>query len=196
MKKIAIMFAVAAMALSCNGGKNVSSRSKVSMGDLDDYFTVESCSIESDAATKGIDRMNSVTGTITLVLKKNNVPMNHKPGDLDYAMIRCGIPGSNNVVFMGQADAQVKDLLRANNGDQITLKFPVNGFDPVDPYSSMSESEKQDLRKAHFEGMTNPDRLESIDIEVSFKEPDDDSYDRSDADSDSDSDSDSDWALF
>ena len=62
------------MLVSC-GGSKPTKQATVSLGPLDDFFTVKSYTIESDSEEKGLEKLDKVKGTLTIVVKRNETEM-------------------------------------------------------------------------------------------------------------------------
>ena len=58
---------------------------EVSLDELDDYFTVKSYTIESDAEEKGVEKLDYVKGTLTIVVERNQDMMRYKPSQIKSA---------------------------------------------------------------------------------------------------------------
>ena len=72
MKKMyLVLFAIVTMGLvSCGGGSSKSSTQvPVTLGELDDYYTVKSYKLETDVAEKGMENLERRKGLSHLLLK-------------------------------------------------------------------------------------------------------------------------------
>ena len=93
--KRSIFLSVAAFATlftlaSCGGsGAKSAKQASVTFGPLDDFYTVKSYKIESDAEEKGVEKLGNVKGTLTIVVKRNAAEMKYKPSDIELASV-CG----------------------------------------------------------------------------------------------------------
>ena len=58
---------------------------EVSLDELDDYFTVKSYTIESDAEEKGVEKLDYVKGTLTIVIERYQDMMRYKPSQIKSA---------------------------------------------------------------------------------------------------------------
>ena len=190
------------MAVSCGGGSTSSNSSKqasksarqasVSLGDLDDYFTVKSYTIESDAEEKGVENIGKVKGTLTLVIKRNDQEMKYKPSDIDYAIF-AGISSSlDDFLFSGDCSAVVRKIVKMEPGSEESFSI---GFKCDDPYNQYRNEEvNATARQNAFDAITNKGGLDEIHINVEFKrealEALNASYSSSDDDDDDDDDDD------
>lgn len=174
MKKLyLVLFAIVAMGLvSCGGGKS-SSQIPVSLDVLDDYFTVKSCKLETNAAEKGLEHLADAKGMLTLVLKRNKEVMKLKPSDIEYA----GLEGSTNAtsykVFDADIDGIAKKLVKLEPGAEETLEISVRIIDPYNRFNS--DEENQRYRQAHYDALTGvKGALSEVSFYLSLKEEDED----------------------
>ena len=157
--------AVAAFATSCGGGSVVKSKqAEVSLDVLDDYFTVKSYAIESDAAEKGLEKLDAVKGTLTIVVERNKEPMKLKPSDVEYADFVGDISSSNYYVFRGDCEAAVKKLVKMEPGTTETLTLGFKGIDPHRSYKS--DEENQEARQNAYDALTKRECLDQIKFDI------------------------------
>ena len=175
MKKIAfIMLAVVSMALvSCGGGGSSSSSKRgpeISLDELDDYYDVKSYKLETNAEEKGMDHLDAVKGTLTLVLKRNKEEMKLKASQIESANVKAspkGYDGFSNL-FYGECDGLIKRIVKENE-KEVTLEIPIKGIDPA-KYSFDSEEKKEEERTAFYNALTKSECLGEINLNVYLKD--------------------------
>jgi len=154
------------MLASCGG--STPSSSIVDIGKLDDYFTVVSYKLETDAKEKGIEHLDDVHGTLVLVIQRNKQEMKFKPSNIEDASITGSTPGTSYYVFRGDATATAKSLLKMAPGKKETVSFVIKGIDPYNKYNS--EEENTSNRKQHYEALTKKGLLDKIELDISWDE--------------------------
>ena len=189
MKK-AIFFAAAvvcAVATSCGGGATKSVRqANVSLDELDDYCTVTSCAIESDAKDKGLDNLDKVRGTLTIVVKRNDTKMKYKPSEVYLAYVYGDYEDAPSYVFGADCEAAVKKIIKMEPGSEETFAI---GFTAIDPYTkNNSDEENANFRKNAYEVLTNKVALDQIIFEIDLRNGDLDDDDEDDSDEDDEED--------
>lgn len=172
MKRIIVRLSLMAVAVvsmaSCGGGSAPKARmASVSLDELDDYFTVTSYTIDSDVKEKGVDRLAEAKGTLTLVVKRNNVEMKYKPSDVEYAKVAGDISTSDYYVFRGDCDAAIKKLLKVEPGKEETIDMGFRVIEPENPFDS--DEEKAQRKQNIFDALTKPGCLDQIVFDVEFK---------------------------
>lgn len=192
MKRLFVMLAVvavAAFATSCGGGSIVKSKqAEVSLDVLDDYFTVKSYAIESDAKEKGLEKLDAVKGTLTIVVERNKEPMKLKPSDVEYADFGGTISSSIFYVFHGDCDAAVKKLIKMEPGTTETLTLGFKGVDSS-KYTD-SEEEKQEVLQNIYDALTKRECLDQIKFDIDLTSAAEKALNLTDDDDDDDDD---DW---
>ena len=164
-----ITIAAAVIAFTACGSKSQSkSATAVSLDELDDYFTVKSFKVETDAKEKGIENLGAVRGTLTLELKRNDTEMKYKPSDMDYATVGGEITSSSTYVFRADCDAVVKNMIKMAPGTTETITVNIKGCDPYNKFNS--DEENQRLRQDHFDALTKDNQLGQICFDIEFKE--------------------------
>lgn len=171
MRKIASIFsfvAVATLLVSCGGSKPATKQATVSLGPLDDFFTVKSYTIESDAEEKGIEKLDKVKGTLTVVVKRNDTEMKYKPSDIEYATVGGEISSSSYYVFRGDCDAVIRKMVKMEPKTEESFTI---GFRGVDPYNRFnSEEDNSTNRQNAFDALTKKGCLDQICFDVEFVE--------------------------
>ena len=174
MKRILCILSLAAavVALSACGGSTSGKGAKgvkgimVSLDELDDYFTVKSCSIESNAEQVGIDNLKNVKGTVTIVLTRNKQEMKYKPSDVEDAQFKGDASSSYYAVFHGDCEAAIKKILKMEPGSEETLAL---GFKVEDPYYQFrSDEENQSNRQNIYDALTTPGGLDQVLFDITF----------------------------
>ena len=155
MKKMyVVLFAIVTMGLvSCGGGSSKSSTQvPVTLGDLDDYYTVKSYKLETDVAEKGMENLEKAKGTLTLVVKRNKEEMKLKPSDIKWAEIEGSTEISSYKVFGADIDGIARKLVKLEPGTEETIEIPIKIYDPYNMFNS--DEENQTLRQAHYDALT------------------------------------------
>ena len=155
---------------SCGGGSTAKSAKKasVSLDELDDYFTVKSYTLESNAGDLTPEQLGKVKGTLTLVIKRNETPMKYKPSDVEYATFFGQITSSNYNVFTGDCDAAIKKLMKTEPGAEETISLGFKGIDPH--YSFRSDEDNLTDRQNAYDAITKPGCLDQILFDIEFKD--------------------------
>ena len=169
MKKLFIIISLIALSAgitSC-GGSSKSKQALVTLGELDDFFTVKSYSLESDAEQKGVDNLKNVKGTLTLVVKRNKEEMPLKPSDVDYADFGGEIASSAFYVFKGDCDAAIKQMLKMEAGKEETFTLGFVAIDPYDKYNT--EEDNKTERQNIFDALTKSGCLDQITFDIEWK---------------------------
>lgn len=175
MKKLLLLLiAAATMAFaSCGGGSKTSYQVPVTLDELDDYFTVKSYKLETNAAEKGLEHLSDAKGTLVLVLKRNKEEMKLKPSDIKYAEISGSTNLTSYYIFQADIDGIARKLVKVEPGKEETLEIPVRIIDPYNQFNS--EEENQKYRQAHYDALTGvKGALEGISFDVELKDEDDD----------------------
>ena len=169
MKKTLMLFSLAAVvvALASCGGKS-SKKVQFSLDELDDFFTVKSYTIESNAKEKDPEHLSDICGTLTLVVMRNPGEMKYKPSDIDYAKFAGESSLSNYYIFKGDCDAAIKQLLKINPGDKETLTLTFKVTDPYNEYNTAEENQR--YRQEKYDALTQNDRLDQILFDIEFKD--------------------------
>ena len=159
--------AIATMMISCGGSKS-SKMASVTLGPLDDYCTVKSYTIESDAQEKGLEKLDNVKGTLTIVVKRNNEVMKFKPSDIEDADVKGDISGTSYYVFRGDCDAVARKIVKMEPGSEETFTI---GFKGIDPYSSFNSAEENAAnRQSAFDALTKKGCLDQIIFNIEMVE--------------------------
>lgn len=168
MKKIMpmLLLAVATVVMTSCGGAPAKSAS-VSLDELDDFCTVKSYTLESDAQENGIGKLDNVKGTLTLVIKRNKNEMKYKPSDVCSAQVKGEISASSYYVFKGDCDAVVKKIVKMEPGTEETFTIGIKGIDPYNKYNS--EEENKQNRQNAFDALTKKGCLDQICFNIDFK---------------------------
>ena len=145
----------------------------ITLDELDDYYIVKTCKLETNVAEKGIAHLADAKGTLTLVLKRNKEEMKLKPSDIEFAEVA----GSNNVtiykVFTADIDAIARKLVKLEAGAEETLEIPVRVIDPYNMFNSDEENMK--YRQAHYDALIGvKGAMSEIYFDVSLKGEDED----------------------
>ena len=113
MKRIAFILtfvSIALLAFSCKGKKEATASAPAVelSANMEDYYTVVSVSQENNAKEMGIDNLKQITGTVTVVLKRNDEESSFRPEHLQGAMVWCDayIPEEDNwvTIFDGETN--------------------------------------------------------------------------------------------
>lgn len=167
ISSIISLVAVATLLVSC-GGSKPAKQATVSLGPLDDFFTVKSYTIESDAEEKGLEKLDKVKGTLTVVAKRNETEMKYKPSDIDYARVGGEISSSSYYVFRGDCDAVIRKMVKMEPKSEETFTI---GFKGVDPYNQFNSEEYNAANRQNaFDALTKKGCLDQICFEVEFVE--------------------------
>ena len=176
MKKMFLLLvAVTAMTFaSCGGGSSSSSyQVPVTLDELDDYFTVKSYKLETNAAEKGLEHLSDAKGTLVLVLKRNKEEMKLKPSDIEYAELEGTTNETGYKVFGADVDGIVRKLIKVEPGKEETIEIPVRIYDPYNRFNSDETNQK--YRQAHYDALTGvKGALKEIAFVVELKDEDDD----------------------
>ena len=175
MKKLLLLLiAAATMAFaSCGGGSKTSYQVPVTLDELDDYFTVKSYKLETNAAEKGLEHLSDAKGTLVLVLKRNNEVMKLKPSDIDYAELEGTTSATGYKVFGADVDGIVRKLIKVEPGKEETIEIPIRIIDPYNQFNS--DEGNQEYRQAHYEALTGvKGALEEISFYIELVDEDDD----------------------
>lgn len=169
MKKLIPLIAglCALLALSACGGSKATNAT-VSLGKLDDYFTVESYKLETDIADKDLLHLDDVKGTLTLVLKRNKEEMKFKPSQVESASITGSVSSTSYYVFRGDCTANAKMLIKMEPGKKETVVFNVHGIDPGRSYKSDEENAHD--RQIHYDALSKKGGLEEITLDIDWEE--------------------------
>lgn len=167
------MAAVVLTMASCGGGSSSKSsksakQATVSLDKLDDFFTVKSYILESDAEEKGVEKLGNVKGTLTIVVKRNNDEMTYKPSDIEYAEVGGEISSSSYYVFKGDCDAVIKKMVKMEPGSEETFTIGIRGVDPYNRFNS--EEENTTNRQNAYDALTKKGCLDQILFEIEFVE--------------------------
>lgn len=133
---------------------------EVSLDELDDYFTVKSYTIESDAEEKGVEKLDFVKGTLTIVVERNQDMMRYKPSQIKSASFYGHISTYSLSIFHGDCDAIIRKMVKMEPGskDIISLSFKV-----YDPYSLFNSEEKNIYNRQNvFDALTKKGCLDQI----------------------------------
>ena len=175
MKKILSILsfaAIAAMFVSCGGfGSKTAKDAAVTLGPLDDYYSVKSYKIESDAMEKGIEKLDKVKGTLTIVVKRNTDVMKYKPSSVDYADVQGELTNSFYNVFHGDCEAVVRKMLKMEPDSEETFTIGIKGIDPSMFFTS--DEEKATNRQNAFDALTKKGYLDQISFDIEFDEDED-----------------------
>ena len=172
MKKIIILLlaaTVTALVSSCGGNTPKSThKTSVALDELDDYYTVKSCGIESDAKDKGIEKLENIRGTITLVIQRNGQQIKYKPSDVKYATAEGEVSGSDYYLFRADCEAVVKKILKMEPDTEETFTI---GFTAIDPFNKYrSDEENAQSRQRAYEALTTKGGVDQVCIDIDFKE--------------------------
>lgn len=172
MKRISFILSLAMMALmlvACGGSGSGSQRqASVTLGTLDDYFTVKKYTLESDAKEKGIEKLDYIKGTVTIEVKRNNIQMKFKPSDVIDATIDGEVSGLGYYVFRGDCEGVVRKMMKMEPNTAETFSIGISAIDPYNKFSSDEENAAK--RQSAFDALTKPGCLDQISIDVGFKE--------------------------
>ena len=166
MKKLFAVLSLAAsavMLISCGGsGSKSSKEASVTLGVLDDYLTVKFYKIESDAEERGLENLDKVKGTLTIVLKRNKEVIPIKPSEIEDADVMGEISCSSSYVFSGDCEAVVRKIVKMEPEAEETFTIGFRGIDPWD----------KENRQAVYDALTKKGSLDQIqfDIEIAEKE--------------------------
>lgn len=168
MKKLFAVLSLAAsavMLISCGGsgsGSKSSKEASVTLGVLDDYLTVKSYKIESDAEERGLENLDKVKGTLTIVLKRNKEVIPIKPSEIEDADVMGEISCSSSYVFSGDCEAVVRKIVKMEPEAEETFTIGFRGIDPWD----------KENRQAVYDALTKKGSLDQIqfDIDIAEKE--------------------------
>ncbi len=164
MKKIILFLGVLLAVVSCKNSP--ANKANVTLEELDDYFSVESFSLVTNAKEKGLENLESVTGTLTLVVKRNKVEMALKPSDIDWAVVYGETPSYR--VFRGECDAVVRQMLKLDLGTKETFTIGIEST-----YSDSSwdeEAEKAKKKQDMFTALTSGENMTQIKLSIEKKE--------------------------
>ena len=195
MKRISIILSLAMMALmlvACgNSGSGSQRKASVTLGALDDFFTVKSYTLESDAEEKGIEKLAYIKGAVTLEVKRNNVEMKFKPSDVTDATIDGEVSGHGYYIFRGDCEGVVRKMMKMDPNTSETFTI---GFSAIDPYNKFnSDEENAAYRQTAFDAITKPGCLDQISVDVEFKEDYEKALKMLKSLSDNDDDDDDEW---
>ena len=158
---------------SCGGGSKTSYQVPVTLDELDDYFTVKSYKLETNAAEKGLEHLGDAKGTLVLVLKRNKEEMKLKPSDIEYAELEGTTNETSYKVFGADIDGIVRKLIKVEPGKEETLEIPVRIYDPYNQFNS--DEDNQRYRQIHYDALTGvKGAMEEIAFVVELKDEDDD----------------------
>ncbi|MBQ6729168.1 MAG: hypothetical protein IJQ83_03465 [Bacteroidales bacterium] len=175
MKKLFLLLVAAAamMFASCGGGSKTSYQVPVTLDELDDYFTVKSYKLETNAAEKGLEHLSDAKGMLVLVLKRNKQEMKLKPSDIEYAELEGTTNETAYKVFGADIDGIVRKLIKVEPGKEETLEIPVRIYDPYNQFNS--DEDNQRYRQIHYDALTGvKGAMEEIAFVVDLKDEDDD----------------------
>ena len=152
---------------SCGGSVSKSAKqASITLGPLDDFYTVKSYKIESDAEEKGAEKLDNVKGTLTIVVKRNAAAMQYKPSDIDYARVCGELSGSMYYVFTGDCEAVVRKIVKMEPDTEESFSIGFKGIDPFNQFKS--DEENAERRKAAFDAITKKGYLDQISFEIDF----------------------------
>lgn len=146
---------------SCNS----SSPLNVSLDELDDFYTVKSYKLESDAKEKGIEKLGYAKGTLTMVVVRNKNEMKYMPSDVCAAEVYGAV--SLRSVFEGECDAVIKQMLKMAPGTKETFTIGIKGIDPYNEFSS--EEKNTNNRQNAYDALTKKGCLDQICFDIVFK---------------------------
>lgn len=170
MKKFLMLLSLAAVvvALASCGGKPAK-KVQFSLDELDDFFSVKSYTIESNAKEKDPEHLEEISGTLTLVVARNQIEMKYKPSDVESASFKGDSSLSSlYYIFRGDCDAAIKQLMKINSGDTETLVLNFKANDPYSSYNSAEENQKN--RQIIYDALTQKDLIDQVLFDVEFKE--------------------------
>lgn len=172
MKRITFFLSLAMMALmlvACGGSGSGSKRkASVTLEALDDYYTVKSYTLESDAKEKGMEKLDNIKGTLTIEVKRNKEEMKLKPSDVVYARICGEVSGMNYYVFKGDCEGVVRKMIKMEPNSSETFTI---GFSAIDPFNKFSTDEENAARRqAAYDALTKTGCLDQISFEIELKE--------------------------
>ena len=177
MKRFIVLF-VALFAtlffLTCCGGSGskTSKQASVTFGPLDDFYSVKSYTIDSDAAEKGIEKLDNVKGTLTIVVKRNSAEMKYKPSDIEYATVCGEVSGSMYYVFKGDCEAVIRKIVKMEPESEDSFSIGFKGIDPFNKFNSDEENAAN--RQAAYDAITKKGCLDQISFEIDFVEQESD----------------------
>ena len=162
---IALSFALIVLS-SCGGSKPAPKN--VNLGNLDDYFTVLSYTLETNAKEKGLDHLDDVTGTLTLVVQRNKEEMKLKASDIEYAKVYGKLESTGYYAFSGKGTPLAKQLLKVEPGKKETVTVNIVGSDPGSSYNSAEKNAS--IRQRHLDAFFNPSQFDEIELSIEWKE--------------------------
>lgn len=164
------MVAAALTIVSCGGGSSSKSArlASVTLDELDDYFTVKSYTLETNAEEKGPEKLDYVKGTLTLVVKRGENQMKYKPSQVDDAGVRGSISSSNTYVFGGDCKAVIKKMLKMEPGTEETFSIGIKGYDPFNSF--WSDEQNAENRQNAYDALTKPGCLDEILFDIDFQD--------------------------
>ena len=163
-----MLFSLAAVVVafaSC-GGKS-SKKVQFSLDELDDFFTVKSYTIESNAKEKDPEHLEEISGTLTLVVARNQGDMKYKPSDVEDAEFTGDSSLSDYYLFRGQCTAAIKQILKLNPGDSETMILNFKVSDPYNEYKSAEENQKN--RQIKYDALTQKNLIDQVLFDIEFK---------------------------
>lgn len=128
-KNIIICAISLTLLLSCGGGKNSAPSIKpsiVSFEGLEDYYTIEAVTCESDAKEKGIANLQDVRGVFSFTVKRHYFGNTIKPSYIEDADL-AGYDLDENIVFYNyDVTSAIRKLVTAadERDDTYTLEIP------------------------------------------------------------------------
>ena len=169
MKKALMLFSLAAaiVALASCGGKQTK-KVQFSLDELDDFFTVKSYTIESNAKEKDLEHLEEISGTLTLVVVRNEGEMMYKPSDIEDASFTGDSSLSQYYLFGGECKAAVKQLLKLKPGDSETMILNFKVSDPYSEYKSAEENQKN--RQIKYDALTQNNLIDQILFDIDTKQ--------------------------
>ena len=133
---------------------------EVSLDELDDYFTVKSYTIESDAEEKGVEKLDYVKGTLTIVIERNQDMMRYKPSQIKSASFYGQMSTLWCNIFYGDCEAVIRKMVKMEPGSNDIISL---GFKGIDPYNEFnSEEENINYRQNAFDALTKKGCLDQI----------------------------------
>ena len=162
-------FATLLVLTSCGGsGSKSTKQASVTFGPLDDFYTVKSYKIESDAEDKGVEKLDNVKGTLTIVVKRNTTEMKYKPSDIDYARVCGELSGAMYYVFTGDCEAVVRKIVKMEPDTEESFTIGFKGIDPFNKFNNDEENAAN--RQAAYDAITKKGCLDQISFEIDFVE--------------------------
>jgi hypothetical protein len=167
MKKtvIAICAVLATLfVVSCTSSKKPAVN--ISLGKLDDYFSVTSFSIETNAKEKGLGNLDQVTGNLILTVMRNQEDISFKPSSIEEADFTGRT--TEHRAFYGDCLAAVRKMVKMEKGAKETFSITFKSEDPC--YRSDTDEEKAVARQDVYDALTKQTTLSQIVMEIEIEE--------------------------